>query len=93
MYLCYCIISANQETIVELMNFFNTLLPSGQTQSSTTNPGTITENEVAEDELKQVRLVSAFCCVNHSVRNARDVPLLVYSKRNIIDQIWVCSHS
>lgn len=41
------------------MNFFNTLLPSGQNQSSTTSLETITENEVAEDELEQARLVSA----------------------------------
>ncbi|XP_028393538.1 vacuolar protein sorting-associated protein 13D-like [Dendronephthya gigantea] len=40
---------ANQETIVELMNFINTLFPSGGTQSSTANLQTITENEVAKD--------------------------------------------
>lgn len=51
------------------MNFFNTLLPSGQTQSSATDLETITENEVAEDELEQVRIASAVHCVTRSIRD------------------------
>ena len=54
-------ISANQETIVELMNFYNTLFPSGQTQPSKADLQTITENEVARAENEQVGIVLAFC--------------------------------
>ena len=52
--------SANQETIVELMNFFNTLFPSGETQSSKTDLRTISENEVAQDEIEQVVIALRF---------------------------------
>ena len=53
-------VSANQETIVELMNFFNTLFPSGQTQSSKADLGTITENEVTQDDIEQVGIALEF---------------------------------
>jgi hypothetical protein len=57
-------VSANQETIVELMNFFNTLFPSGQTQSSKADLGTITENEVTQDDIEQVGIALEFLSEN-----------------------------